>query len=139
MSKKLIKTAQKELARARKAWRAAETLLEHQLYEDAVSRAYYAVLHASKAALATIDLYPDSHRSVRRMFGLHLVKANLIEREYATILTAEQEDRELSDYNVNITIEQSRADRRVDEARRFVKRIEEFLDAFEAQGKNRGG
>ena len=73
------------------------------------------------------------------MFGLHLVKANLIEREYATILTAEQEDRELSDYNVNITIEQSRADRRVDEARRFVKRIEEFLDAFEAQGKNRGG
>ena len=87
MSKKLIKTAQKELARARKAWRAAETLLEHQLYEDAVSRAYYAVLHASKAALATIDLYPDSHRSVRRMFGLHLVKTNLIEREYATILT----------------------------------------------------
>ena len=50
MSKKLIKTAQKELARARKASRAAETLLEHQLYEDAVSRAYYAVLHASKAA-----------------------------------------------------------------------------------------
>jgi uncharacterized protein (UPF0332 family) len=55
------------------------------------------------------------------------------------ILTAEQEDRELSDYNINITIEQSRADRRVDEARRFVKRIEEFLDAFEAQDKNRGG
>lgn len=45
--------AQKELTRARKALLAAQTLLENQLYEDCVSRAYYAVLHAAKAALAT--------------------------------------------------------------------------------------
>lgn len=34
--------SQKELIRAKKALLAAKTLLEHQLYEDCVSRAYSA-------------------------------------------------------------------------------------------------
>jgi uncharacterized protein (UPF0332 family) len=46
-----IEQAKKELARANKALRAAKMLLENQLYEDCVSRSYYAVLHAAKAAL----------------------------------------------------------------------------------------
>ena len=113
MKRNAFQIVQKELTRAKKSLRAAETLRDHELNEDAVSRAYYAVLHAAKAALAAIDLYPDSHQSVRRMFGLHLVKTGRIEREYATILTAEQEDRELSDYNINISIEKDRAEHRV--------------------------
>jgi uncharacterized protein (UPF0332 family) len=137
MNKKSLQVAHKELARAKKSLLAAETLLEHELNEDAVSRAYYAVLHAAKAALATIDLFPDSHQSVRRMFGLHLVKTNLIEREYATILTAEQEDRELSDYDIDISIEKDRADRRVDDAGKFVERIERHLHSFEPESKHR--
>lgn len=137
MNKKSRLIAQKELVRARKALRAAQTLLDYELYEDAVSRAYYAVLHASKAALATVDLYPDSHQSVRRLFGLHLVKTNLIEREYATILTAEQEDRELSDYNINISIEKSRASHRVEDARKFVEKIEKYLDGLNGEEEHR--
>ena len=66
--------AQKEMARAHKALLAAKTLLENQLYEDCVSRAYYAVLHAAKAALTTVNIEPQSHYAVRRLFGLHLVK-----------------------------------------------------------------
>ena len=57
--------SQKELARAKKALLAAKTLLENQLYEDCVSRAYYAVLHATKAALATENVTPESHHAAR--------------------------------------------------------------------------
>jgi len=39
--------SQKELIRAKKALLAAKTLLEHQLYEDCVSRAYYSSSNAS--------------------------------------------------------------------------------------------
>jgi uncharacterized protein (UPF0332 family) len=39
---------EKEMIRAKKALEAAKTLLGIQLYEDAVSRAYYSVLHAAK-------------------------------------------------------------------------------------------
>jgi len=136
MNQKSLILARKELARADKSLRAAETLLEHKLYEDAVSRAYYAVLHASKAALAPLDIFPESHQSVRRMFGLHLVKAKIIEREYATILTAEQEDRELSDYDITLTIGNDRASQRVSDARRFVARIEAYLDKIESGDKD---
>jgi len=119
--------AQKELDRAKKALLAAKTLLENQLYEDCVSRAYYAVLHAAKAALATKDIEPESHNAVKRMFGLHLIKTGEIEKDFAKILTAEQEDRAISDYNIYIEIEQDRALKRVRDAEKFVDRIDKYL------------
>ena len=120
---------QKELTRAKKALLAAKTLLENQLYEDCVSRSYYAVLHAAKAALAKEDVESKSHYAVRRMFGLHLVKTGKIEKDFARILTAEQEDREIGDYDIHIEIEQDTAQKRVADAEEFVQRIEKYLEA----------
>lgn len=119
--------SQKELTRAKKALLAAKTLLENQLYEDCVSRSYYAVLHAAKAALITVDVEPESHHAVRRMFGLHLVKSGKLEKDFAKILTAEQEDREIGDYDIHIEIEQDTAIKRVLDAEKFVQRIEKYL------------
>jgi hypothetical protein len=119
--------AQKELDRAKKALLAAKTLLENQLYEDCVSRAYYAVLHAAKAALATKNIEPVSHNAVKRMFGLHLIKTEEVEKDFAKILTAEQEDRAIGDYDIYIEINQDRALKRVTDAEKFVKRIEKYL------------
>jgi len=121
--------SQKELNRAQKALSAAKALLEYQLYEDCVSRAYYAVLHAAKAALAMEGVEPQSHNAVRRMFGLHLVKTGKVEKDFAKILTAEQEDREIGDYDIHIEIEQDTAQKRVADAEEFVKRIKEYLQA----------
>lgn len=119
--------SQKGLIRAKKALSAAKALLEFQLYEDCVSRAYYAVLHAAKAALAMEDIDAQSHVAVRRKFGLNLVKTGKIEKDFAQILTKEKEDRELSDYNIHIEIEGDTAEKRVVDAEKFVKRIETFL------------
>jgi len=119
--------SQKELTRAKKALMAAKTLLKNQLYQDCVSRSYYAVLHAAKAALTTVGVEPESHHAVRRMFGLHLVKTGKIEKEFAAILTAEQEDREIGDYDIYIEIKQDRACKSVLDAEKFVKRIEKYL------------
>ncbi len=121
--------SQKELTRAKKALLAAKTLLENQLYEDCVSRSYYAVLHAAKAALATVGVEPESHHAVRRMFGLHLVKTGKLEKDFAKILTAQQEDREIGDYDIYIEIEKDTAAKRVRDAEKFVKRIEKYLQA----------
>lgn len=119
--------SRKEMERANKALLAAKTLLENQLYEDCVSRSYYAVLHAAKAALIKIGIEVESHQAVRRMFGLHLVKTEQIEKHFAEILTAQQEDREIGDYNIYLNIEQDRASKRVLDAEKFVKRIEKFI------------
>jgi uncharacterized protein (UPF0332 family) len=63
-----------EWSRAREALRGADTLTRNRCYADGISRAYYAMLHAAKAALHIHDVTAESHAAVRRMFGLHLVR-----------------------------------------------------------------
>lgn len=60
-----VGTTVDEMKRARKALKASETLMDSGLYEDAVSRAYYAVLHAAKAALATRQHAPRGNLRLR--------------------------------------------------------------------------
>ena len=122
-----LEQAKKELARATKSLQAARTLLDNQLYEDCVSRSYYAVLHAAKAALMKIGVEAKSHQAVKRLFGLHLIKTEQIEKHFAEILTAQQEDREIGDYNIYLNIERDRASKRVSDAEKFIKKIEKFL------------
>jgi uncharacterized protein len=66
--------------RAGQALRAAEVLADAGYPADALSRAYYATLHAAKAALSVHNVVTVSHAAVRRMFGLHLIRTGEIER-----------------------------------------------------------
>jgi len=118
---------QAEWKRALRAQGAAETLLRAGFYEDAVSRAYYAVFHAAKAALLARDIIAESHAAVRRLLGKELVKQGLLEKEWAMILAQEQDERALADYDVELTFSQEIAQKRVEEARRFLDRIHEAL------------
>ena len=61
------------------------------------------------------------------LFGLHLVKTGKIEKDFARILTAEQEDREIGDYDIHIEIEQDTALKRVLDAEKFLQRIAQYL------------
>ena len=81
-----------EWSRAREALRAAEPLTRERCYADAISRAYYAILHASKAALHVHDVAAESHAAVRRMFGLHLVRSGEIEPEWSAYLVESLDD-----------------------------------------------
>lgn len=69
----------KHITRSRKALKSAKFLVSQELNEDAISRAYYAILHAAKAALLIHDQIPKSHSAARNLFGKCLVKTNLIE------------------------------------------------------------
>jgi uncharacterized protein len=117
----------RELKRARHALQASRLLVDNHLFQDAVSRSYYAVYHAARAALLTIGQDADTHKAVRRLFGLYLVKTGKIERRFAKILVAEQEDRELGDYDIVTEIDEDRACARLTEAEEFIERLEKFI------------
>ena len=127
MSEKLRQLIDGEITRADSALAASKVLLEKELLDDAVSRAYYASLHAAKAALLSKGIETSSHRGVLSMFGLHLVKSGDIEIEYAKMLAVEKEDREIGDYDITVEISEERAEERVEEAEKFVERIKRFL------------
>ena len=88
-----------EWRRARESMRAAEVLTREQCYTNAVSRTYYAVLHAAKAALQVHDVGADSHTAVRRLFGLHLIRRGEIEKEWAAHLGKSLDERLAADYD----------------------------------------
>lgn len=114
---------------ARNALRAAQLLAQHGIYADAVSRAYYAVLHAAKAALQTKDISAESHAAVRRLFGMHFIKTGEFEREWSSPLAEGLDDRLAADYDSDrkFTAREVR-----DESRRaaaFLKRVRRYLRA----------
>ena len=54
-----------EWRRAARTLAAADLLVREGYPEDAVARAYYAILHAAKAALSLHDVIAESHSSVQ--------------------------------------------------------------------------
>lgn len=116
-----------EMARAMKSFRAARKLCNEQLYEDAISRSYYAVLHAAKAALLAVGCQVGSHGAAKRLFGEHLVKEGIIDEAYSKILREEQDDRILADYDVAFDPGLNRVEQRITDALSFLKEMERFL------------
>ena len=118
---------QAEWQRARKALQAAELLQQNGLVEDAISRAYYATLHAAKAALLVHDVIATSHAAVRRLFGQVLVMAEGVEREWAQLLARGYDQRGAAEYNVDFAVDEEAADRLVRDAQRFVERTTVYI------------
>lgn len=123
------KNVQAELMRALKSLQAAKVLQKEGLFEDAVSRAYYAVMHAAKAALLVHDKISESHAAIRRLFGSELIKPGLIEKEWANILAREQDRRIAADYNANHLMDAASSLQLVEDAERFVERMQNYLAA----------
>ena len=117
----------KETLRAEKSLQAAQLLLRDNLLEDALSRAYYAILHASRAVLLAEGVNVTSHRAIRRLFGQHLIKTGKLPPRLATILAEEQDDRALADYDVLFDPEPERVQKRVADAEDFLRAIKVFL------------
>ncbi len=127
-----LEEVQAELLRVEKSLAAARSLLRENFLEDALSRAYYSILHAARAVLLAEGVSVSSHRAVRRLFGSHLIKTGKLEVRLAKILAEEQDDRFLADYDAWFHTERERAEKRVSEAAEFLAAIDLFL---KSQGK----
>jgi uncharacterized protein (UPF0332 family) len=117
----------KEIERSKKSLEAARKLFADKLLEDAISRAYYSVLHAAKAVLLAENVKVDSHEAVKRLFGLYLVKQNKIDKKYSRILREEQDERFLADYDVAFSPEEAQVEKRIKDAESFLKEMIRFL------------
>ena len=112
-----------EWRRAGQSLRAAQLLRERGLHADAVSRAYYAVLHAGKAALLTRGIEAERHAAVRRLFGLHLVRTGEFEPEWAAHLGETSDDWLAADYDVETSFSTGDAVEQYRKARKFLERV----------------
>lgn len=116
-----------EWERAVQTLRAAELLTREGYTEDAVSRTYYAVLHAARAALCVCAVVTESHAGVRRMFGKHLIPSGAIEREWAKYLGESLDDRLAADYDIGTSYSSEQAREECGRADEFLERIHRYL------------
>ena len=107
---------------------AAEYLQKGGYYNDAVSRAYYAMFYAARALLASRDMHPKGHKGLILQFGLEFVKRGFIEETYGRALSHAKERRETVDYNIDASMTAEEAGTIVSDARDFLERIERAFD-----------
>ena len=121
------KDAIAEWRRAVESMGAASSCQRDGYYADAVSRAYYAILHAAKAILQIHGVTAESHTGVRSMFGLHIVKAGLVEPEWGAEIGRSEDRRNVSDYDVSVGFDEQDAREACERAQAFLDRIRPLL------------
>jgi len=115
------------LEKAEKKLRVAEKLLRSDDYEDAVSRAYYAVFHAAQALLLTEGERAGTHKGVVTLFGLLFVKTGKFKKDLGKYLANLKDERESGDYEVFSYIDRETAETAIEEAKEFIKETQAYL------------
>ena len=116
-----------EWRRSRQALQAAAVLTRSALHADAISRAYYAILHAAKAGLQTRGISADRHHAANHQFNQHLIHAGHIEREWLEVFRIALRMRIAADYNVTLVFTRADAEHHHRQAQAFCDRISRYL------------
>jgi uncharacterized protein (UPF0332 family) len=120
------------LQAARRALEAAAVNLEQGFYEVAINRAYYAIFYAASGLLWARGISRSKHSGVIAAFRQHFVRPGLIETEYSELYGDVMDARLDSDCELAYEADQTAAQNRLDDARRFVERVAAYL--FETEG-----
>jgi uncharacterized protein (UPF0332 family) len=79
--------------------RAARLLKDAGLYNDALSRLYHALHHATTALLLTEGIEPRRHRAVTSLLSTHFLPSGALTAEDIAVVGRAQTYRDLADYN----------------------------------------
>lgn len=109
------------LERADDCIKDAELLLAAHRASAAVGRAYYAMFHATTAALLKRDIKRRSHQGLISAFGQFLVKPGLVERRHHRYIAEAFDLRQHSDYQPLVQVTQDHAGKVLERAKEFVK------------------
>jgi uncharacterized protein (UPF0332 family) len=120
--------ARAHLEKALERLRVAEKLFSGGDYEDAVSRAYYAMYHAARAALSTVNAFPKTHEGVVSEFGKRFVLTGAVQKELGRDLADAKAARETYEYSVTSTVGKAEAETILSNAKRFVDAVEKVLE-----------
>jgi len=114
---------------------AAEYLLKGGFYNDAVSRAYYSMFYSARALLSLKEIYPKAHKGVILKFGLEFVKKGFVEEAHGRALAHAKDRREIADYDIEKNLGEEEAESIVEDATRFLERIQEVIKEIHDSNK----
>ena len=116
------------LAKSKRALQAARLLLDNQLYDSAVSRAYYAMFYLAQFYLLEKELTYSKHYAVISAFGQHFVKTGLVPQEFHKFLIKGQDKRITSDYSIADSMNYNDALEILEQAEKFYHFTEMYFN-----------
>lgn len=112
---------------AREMLEVAKLNLENEYYGSACNRAYYAVFYAASAVLYSKGMAYGKHSAVIAAFRQHFVKTGEFKTELSDIYEFIMTSRQISDYDLDASIEKDQAKTAITDAETFVEEVERWL------------
>jgi uncharacterized protein (UPF0332 family) len=106
--------------KARAKLASAEVLAGAGQADDAISRAYYAVFHASSALLLMDGIRSRSHSGLGNQLGLRFIAPGRLDRRWSRVLADLRGERENGDYGLGSFFDASHVREAIALAREFL-------------------
>jgi uncharacterized protein (UPF0332 family) len=106
----------------------AQIMFEQKRWKASVSRAYYAMYHAAKAALLSINVDAFTHQGVNIQFSKHFVKTEIFDRNFSKVFSKMLDTRQKADYEIGFSADESDAQHAIEEAEYFYNEILKYLE-----------
>jgi uncharacterized protein (UPF0332 family) len=124
---RLKKQVQELIRKAARSIAAAKRHMEDGDYDFASSRAYYAAFYAMEASLLTKNLVFAKHSGVISAFNEHFLRTDTFPKEFSKLITRLFRNRQIGDYEFDVSIEAREAKEDILSAERIVKAVETHL------------
>lgn len=129
MENRLSVLSKYRLEKAKEDLEASELMLKNGKFSQSINRSYYAIFHAVRALLALDKFDSQKHSGIISYFNQHYVKTGKIEIEFSKMLTSAFKIRSDSDYKDFYVVAQEDAELQLENAKKFLKRIQAFLES----------
>ena len=116
------------LDKAERALKAAEILLQAGDAENAIGRAYYAMLHTAQALLRERELSYRKHSGVHSAFGQHFAKTGELDPKFHRWLLAAFNHRLKSDYDFEVAVGLDSVKTVIEQAHEFLREARGYLE-----------
>ena len=116
-----------KIVKSNHSLRAASLLLEHQFYNEAISRLYYACFYLIKAYFFEHNIEAKTHEEIRNMMRKHLVQTNEITENDIVFYSNIYDIRHSVDYGYFIDFDKKLAQILLTETEIFIINIKELI------------
>jgi len=107
--------------------KSAKILMQNQLFDDSISRIYYSVFYFVKSLLFLLGEEPKTHKGMKIVFGLKVIKTDLMDKKFGRILNDLFEKRENSDYSIYTYLDFETTENLLHDAITFREEIKKIL------------
>jgi len=105
----------------------AKELLKLNRHRAAVNRAYYAIFSTTNAVLLSKQVERSKHSGVEAAFIQNFIKTGIFRIEFGKMFNYIRKKREECDYSSRIEIDRETAEKIVEDAEKFIRRMKAYL------------